>query len=162
MIRKRLFAKTSSTASTITVKLPSCANAAKTFRFWRTIFSNCNAVSTVPPGNAGSDAIRFLLSLPYPGNIRELVVERTPLVCCKNRLTRRLRTQYDASGSLPPSAHVATDETAWQGQTLEEMERCAIIEALRRTEGNLSQTALLLGISRGALYRRMEKYQIEG
>lgn len=42
------------------------------------------------------------------------------------------------------------------------MERCAIIEALRRTEGNLSQTALLLGISRGALYRRMEKYQIEG
>lgn len=120
---------------------------------------------SLPPVTLEADAIRFLLSLPYPGNIRELknLVERTLLVCCKNRLTANdFRTQYDASGPLPPSAHVATDETAWQGQTLEEMERCAIIEALRRTEGNLSQTALLLGISRGALYRRMEKYQIEG
>lgn len=150
----------------ITVKLPSLRERREDIPLLANHFLELQCRQhSLPPVTLEADAIRFLLSLPYPGNIRELknLVERTLLVCCKNRLTADdFRTQYDASGPLPLSAHVATDETAWQGQTLEEMERCAIIEALRRTEGNLSQTALLLGISRGALYRRMEKYQIEG
>ena len=42
--------------------------------------------------------------------------------------------------------------------TLEEVERKAIEDALRRHEGNLSKVALSLGITRQSLYRRMEKY----
>ena len=44
------------------------------------------------------------------------------------------------------------------GMTLEEVERKAIEDALRRHEGNLSKVALSLGITRQSLYRRMEKY----
>lgn len=43
-------------------------------------------------------------------------------------------------------------------ETLDDVERNAIIEALRLCDGNLSTTARRLGITRQALYRRMEKY----
>lgn len=45
--------------------------------------------------------------------------------------------------------------------TLEDAERSAIIMAVDRCDGNLSKTAELLGISRQALYRRIEKYGIK-
>ena len=44
--------------------------------------------------------------------------------------------------------------------TLDEIERKTILQALERYQGNLSQVALSLGISRAALYRRLEKYEI--
>lgn len=44
--------------------------------------------------------------------------------------------------------------------TLEDMERRAIVEALRRCDGNLSTAAQQLGITRQALYRRIEKYKL--
>ena len=44
--------------------------------------------------------------------------------------------------------------------TLDDMERRAITDALRRCDGNLSRVSSLLGITRQALYRRMEKYGI--
>ena len=44
--------------------------------------------------------------------------------------------------------------------TLDEIERHTILQALERHKGNLSQVALALGISRAALYRRLEKYNI--
>lgn len=44
--------------------------------------------------------------------------------------------------------------------TLEDMERHAIVEAIRRCNGNLSSAAQQLGITRQALYRRIEKYKL--
>lgn len=44
--------------------------------------------------------------------------------------------------------------------TLDEIERQTILQALERYKGNLSQVAMALGISRAALYRRLEKYGI--
>jgi transcriptional regulator of acetoin/glycerol metabolism len=41
------------------------------------------------------------------------------------------------------------------------MEQDAIVEAIRQSNGNLSQVASQLGITRQALYRRMEKYGIQ-
>ncbi len=46
-------------------------------------------------------------------------------------------------------------------KTLDEIEQDAIIEALKQSNGNLSQVATQLGITRQALYRRMEKYGIQ-
>jgi two-component system NtrC family response regulator len=46
-------------------------------------------------------------------------------------------------------------------KTLDEMEQDAIVEAIRLSNGNLSQVASQLGITRQALYRRMEKYGIQ-
>ena len=45
--------------------------------------------------------------------------------------------------------------------TLDEIERWAIRRALARTDGDISKTAQHLGISRAALYRRLEKYQMQ-
>lgn len=116
------------------------------------------------PAKLEPDASRFLMSLPYPGNIRELknLVERTLLVSSKSRLTAAdFQAQYvpRSTGECPS---VETEGAAGlQGLTLEEVEKQAIVSALRQYDGNLSQTATALGISRGALYRRMEKYQIQ-
>lgn len=46
------------------------------------------------------------------------------------------------------------------GMTLEEMECQTILQALDKYNNNLSQVASQLGISRAALYRRLEKYNI--
>lgn len=113
------------------------------------------------PVSVKPDAMRFLMSLPYPGNIRELknLVERTMLVSGKRELTADdFQTQYNAS---PTTLKISPGQTSsLQGLTLEEIERQTIIQSIRRFDGNLSQVAAALGISRGALYRRLEKYRI--
>ena len=54
-----------------------------------------------------------------------------------------------------------TTPPATEGLTLDEIEKQAILQAISRYRGNLSLVAVELGISRGALYRRLEKYGIE-
>lgn len=98
------------------------------------------------------DALDFLSVLPYPGNIRELknLVERTLLVCPSDILNKRdFQAQY--TGEIPT-------ETDSVRSTLETSERINIEMALAKSGGNLSRAASMLGISRQALYRRMEKY----
>lgn len=51
-------------------------------------------------------------------------------------------------------------EMAERTETLDEMECQAIREALRRCDGNLSEAAKQLGITRQSLYRRIEKYKL--
>jgi two-component system NtrC family response regulator len=45
--------------------------------------------------------------------------------------------------------------------TLDEIERAMIVKSLKYHEGNLTRVAASLGMSRPALYRRLEKYGIE-
>jgi len=110
------------------------------------------------PMELSDDALHYLSSLPYPGNIRELknLVERTILVNEKDTLTAAdFEEQYVQSPSATKPA------TNLQGMTLEEIERQTILQALEKYEGNVSQMATSLGISRAALYRRLEKYNIK-
>jgi DNA-binding NtrC family response regulator len=58
-------------------------------------------------------------------------------------------------------ASVSEDEPQLENMTLEDMERWAIRKTLNRFDGDISKTADALGLSRGALYRRLEKYQIQ-
>lgn len=102
------------------------------------------------------EAMKYLCSLPYPGNIRELknLIERTILVSGKSLLSvEDFSSQYNN-----PQAH--TNQLRIQGMTLEEIERQTICGVLEKHHGNLSKTAQTLGISRSALYRRLEKYNI--
>ena len=50
----------------------------------------------------------------------------------------------------------------FEGMTLEEIERHAIERALGRTSGNVTEAATLLGVSRSALYRRLQHYGLKG
>ncbi len=102
-----------------------------------------------------SGAIQAMLQHPWPGNVRELdhTIERAVLM---------------ARGSQIEAADLglgASRVSGQAGQGLEEMslesvESILIRKALSRSNGNVSQAAEALGLSRGALYRRMEKYGI--
>ena len=102
------------------------------------------------------DAMKFLQELPYPGNIRELknLVERTILVSAKQTLDAEdFKAQY-----IQPT-ETSTSQSL-NGLTLDELERQRILQALEQYENNLSQVATALGLSRPALYRRLEKHNI--
>jgi DNA-binding NtrC family response regulator len=96
------------------------------------------------------DAMQALLDYEWPGNIRELehTVERAVLLA-GGELVRaedlNLRARSEDAASL--------DEMA-----LEDVERLLIKKALKRYNGNVSQAADALGLSRSALYRRLQRY----
>jgi len=102
-----------------------------------------------------AEAFAFLRKLPYPGNIRELknLVERTLLVSGKKMLTD---TDFKEQYVEVPAVEAATSTLC----SLEDTERSAIRKAVERYGSNHSKIAAALGLSRQALYRRMEKYGI--
>jgi DNA-binding NtrC family response regulator len=98
------------------------------------------------------EAMRLLLDHPWPGNVRELdhAVERGVLLARGDLLgpgELGLRAGEAHSGAAP-----------LESLTLEEVERELIRRALRRHEGNVSEAAKALGLSRSALYRRLDHY----
>lgn len=95
-------------------------------------------------------ALQSLLQYPWPGNVRELehTMERAVLMC----RTDQIHGGDLGLGSQKPQAQ-NLDELS-----LEAVESILIRKALQRFQGNVSQAAEALGLSRGALYRRMEKY----
>ena len=97
-----------------------------------------------------SAALQTMLRYSWPGNVRELdhTVERAVLMARGDRIEASdlgLQAQSAVAQSL--------DE-----MSLETVEAILIRKALARSDGNVSHAADALGLSRGALYRRMEKY----
>lgn len=144
----------------ITVKLPALRERRDDIPLLVRHFADRQAeLNGLPRTDFSSDALQFLSRLPYPGNIRELknLVERTLLVCGKKVLDASdFEAQYQHVDD--PSQKAGTPLLA--GMTLDEIERRTILQTLDQCKGNLSQVASLLGISRAALYRRLEKYNI--
>jgi DNA-binding NtrC family response regulator len=94
-------------------------------------------------------ALSALRRYRWPGNVRELshVVERAVLMAHAAALT-----PADLRIEAAPQA------TAVQPLTLDAIEKEAIVAALARHDGNVAEAADVLGVSRSALYRRMEKF----
>ena len=95
-------------------------------------------------------ALELLLAHPWPGNVRELdhAVERAVLMAQQGTVRAgdlALRAQAGATPRL-------------EELTLEEVERTLIKKALERCGGNVSQAAVALGLSRSALYRRLQQH----
>ena len=98
-------------------------------------------------------AMDALISHSWPGNVRELqhAVERSVLMARGSRIEAAdlgLRRREDGS--------MAIDEL-----TLDEAERLMIEKALERYQGNVSKAAEALGLSRSALYRRLQRHEGE-
>ena len=74
---------------------------------------------------------------------------------------KRLLDASDFDAQYLRHDDVAVDASSLAGLTLDEVERRTILQALDKYKGNLSQVAVALGISRAALYRRLEKYNIQ-
>ncbi len=86
----------------------------------------------------------------WPGNIRELqhAIERAVILSQE----KVLQPDDMFLKNISPDAASAT------AYDLEDMEKTMILKALKRYSGNITDTARELGLSRAALYRRMEKY----
>jgi two-component system NtrC family response regulator len=104
-------------------------------------------------------ALEWLKSQNWPGNIRQLrqTIERAVLM----RDTREL--DVDDFLSVRDLGAVAPRESALPeagSMTLDEIEKSMIVKCIRHYDGNLSRVAEALGLSRAALYRRLEKHGI--
>ena len=143
----------------ITVNLPALRESREDIPLLVRHFADRQAETNgLPRTEFSADAMQFLSRLPYPGNIRELknLVERTILVSGKPTLDA---SDFDAQ-YIRHNDQKAAESTSFIGMTLDEIERQTILQALERHKGNLSQVAMALGISRAALYRRLEKHNI--
>ncbi|WP_421871205.1 sigma-54-dependent transcriptional regulator [Marinoscillum sp.] len=96
-------------------------------------------------------AKKQLLNYPWPGNIRELqhAIERAVIM-----------TEGGAIGAEDVLPSRKEKITPTQSLKVEDVERNAVIKAIERSGGNLSQAADELGIGRTTLYRKMKKYGI--
>ena len=117
-----------------------------------------------PDLRVAPSALRQLEAYHWPGNVRELghLVERAVLMTAGDVID-----DFALDPSLPPVTKATvvpgpTAPSAADAQTIEQAEEAMIRNALDRTGGNVLKAAGLLGLSRGALYRRLEKYGLRG
>ncbi|HWE85701.1 MAG TPA: sigma-54 dependent transcriptional regulator [Terracidiphilus sp.] len=95
-------------------------------------------------------AMQQMMQYPWPGNVRELEhsVERAVLLCRGDEI--------DAANLVITSGR--TPVQSFDNMSIDEVEALLVRKVLRRCDGNISQAAEALGLSRAALYRRIEKY----
>jgi DNA-binding NtrC family response regulator len=104
------------------------------------------------------DAMRILMGHYWPGNVRELqnIIERA-CTLASGAVLGPTDIRLDASRAKPADAN---NHLLPEGMTLEQWEDEMVREALRRANGNKSQAARLLGLSRNALRYRLSKIGI--
>lgn len=97
-----------------------------------------------------SAAMQQMMQYPWPGNVRELehTVERAVLLC---------RGEEIELANLAITASKSAAQS-FENMSIDEVEALLVRKVLRRCNGNITQAAEALGLSRAALYRRIEKY----
>ncbi|MXV73394.1 sigma-54-dependent Fis family transcriptional regulator, partial [Candidatus Poribacteria bacterium] len=118
------------------------------------------AAAKKPVRAISTDALQMLMQHDFPGNVRELknAIESAVLF----ETTDQLQPQ-----SLPLHLTQKDSQTATGSPTdttvilpLDEVERRAIIHALKVTDNNISAAAQALGIGRNTFYRKLDKYNL--
>ncbi|TLX70843.1 PAS domain-containing protein [Labilibacter sediminis] len=112
----------------------------------------------IPP--MGYSTLQQLLDYDWPGNVRELENYIEQLVNFDGKITlERYQNQKKETQKAEPTP-TNYSENIISTLSLKEMEKRHIIKALTDNNGNMSQTAKILEISRNTLYLKMKKYQI--
>ena len=109
-----------------------------------------------PVGQISPELLRHLKQYPWPGNVRELqhAIERAVILARGNMLT----PDDFFFGSSPSAMQSGGGLPGSDTLQIEDMERRMIQQAMQKHGGNITDVARELGLSRQALYRRMEKY----
>jgi len=105
-----------------------------------------------------AQTMRWLKELPLPGNIRQLknLVERTVLISRRDELKVE-----DFKSQLHPAPKENRNSLPEVGvMTLDQVEAEMVKQAMKYHNNRITRAAASLGITRNALYRRLEKYQI--
>ncbi|MGC2352371.1 MAG: sigma-54 dependent transcriptional regulator [Candidatus Udaeobacter sp.] len=115
-----------------------------------------------PEPEVSPDAFQKLLDYSWPGNVRELqnAIEYAVVLARQGIIgVKELPTEIQ----LPPELQQAELSALPRSgvQTLDEVERTAILQALAECRGNKKKAAELLGIQRPTLYNKMKRYAIE-
>jgi DNA-binding NtrC family response regulator len=105
-----------------------------------------------PISRVHPDAMAAMLAYAWPGNVRELahVVERAVLLADGEEIRV-------SDISLRPTVNGAV---RLEDLSLEEVERALIVKALARHDGNVTLAARTLGLSRSAMYRRLQRHDL--
>jgi len=109
----------------------------------------------LPIPHLSNDAIGQLQQYHWPGNIRELshLMERLLFTCKKSTITGRDLLLEEAM----PCNNTTEDATL----SMEDIEQRVLINRLKHHQGNATETAKSLGLSRSGFYRRMTKYGLD-
>ncbi len=114
-----------------------------------------------PSTNFADDTIKYLQTLPWTGNIRELknAIERIIILIDKREIERKdieglFGQGQEQIGSLINESNSFQDFK-------ERAERAFIVKKLKEFDWNISKTAEVLEIQRSHLYNKMKKYKIE-
>jgi transcriptional regulator of acetoin/glycerol metabolism len=105
-----------------------------------------------------ADAMAAMENYPWPGNVRELKNALTKAaILCDNGVI----SVADLPDEVQATASSAADLPGADSASLDELERDAILSALKRTDGHHQNAASLLGISRRTLSRKLKRYLIQ-
>ncbi|MYM68313.1 response regulator [Pseudoduganella sp. FT55W] len=125
----------------------------------RHIIGEVAASYGLPSATIAPQALEWLSAQPWPGNIRQLkqTLERTLLLVGRSELRQAdfVAVEQHEHGGGPGAAGA---RLGVDGMTLEQVERHMIAHALEQHQGNISRVAKALGLSRTALYRRLERH----
>jgi two-component system NtrC family response regulator len=108
------------------------------------------------------EAFQKLLDYSWPGNVRELqnAIEYAVVLTRQNLITvKELPSEVQLPAVLQKTER--GEPQSAKAQTLDEMERSAILQALAQTHGNKKRAAQLLGIQRPTLYNKMKRFGIQ-
>jgi DNA-binding NtrC family response regulator len=99
-----------------------------------------------------ADAMKKLTQYQWPGNVRELQhsLERAVIMSDSNSI--------QVEDFLLSSRSEKSTEIQIDTYNLEDIEKNIIVKVLKQNQGNVTQAATVLGLTRTSLYRRMEKY----
>ena len=115
-----------------------------------------------PEPDISPDAFQKLLDYSWPGNVRELqnAIEYAVVLARQGMIgVKELPGEIQLPSALQQSELAAMPRSGVQ--TLDDVERTAILQALAQCRGNKKKAAELLGIQRPTLYNKMKRYAIE-
>ena len=109
------------------------------------------------PARLSSAAVAALTSYAWPGNVRELrhAIERACAIATSDQIEP---DDLALRAPVAPSAQVARGSLASQFAALDETERRLVEDAMAKANGNVSEAARLLGITRIMMKRRLDRF----
>jgi DNA-binding NtrC family response regulator len=144
----------------ITIHLPALRERQKDIPLLVNFFiNNLKEIYNRPMLTVSKDAMKWLQQLPLPGNIRQLknLVERSVLVSRNDNLNiEDFRKQLELSPGKKGNIQLPDVGVL----TLEQTEVLMIKRAMEFHKNRISKAAISLGLTRSALYRRLDKYHI--